>query len=569
LDPPSVRSATGRSPSAFCARLAAIWCGRLAQGMACFEAVRSFSPVGQDCSGQLALMEGDRLRVLEKDASGWWAGHKEGENVTGWFPGDAVRIVNLHTTAQDDMQAPATAGHSQPKGAHSWTPVRTDVLTGGSLTREGASMHRRPSQSKRDVVRAYQQPRSTQMGRRPSATPFSESRRAARASPENRPCASPVHTRDGKENVSAPSNRTRSPISTSKGRQPACSPSRPNSSRMAASPLTTQDGRAVSTPFGNADARGRRRFTSSTASTQNRLRLKASGHSAQLMQESPSTALRELRRSTCSYAPTVAMHVPKQRGSYGSPRLGAHTQAQQRSPDSFTHSMEAEKVTAEAYAAQQAQLQQLQEELRRSREEWTQLAGQQQHLEEELRQLQAQRCSDNDRHHQQQMELMSQREQQLKSEIRHLTEERNMASELRRVGRLEQDVNQLRDALSSKEARLTALEGQLSGTSNAEAEMEASVGGQLGASTDAEREGAAADSSEESSRVRSLIAAYEQRSLTRNSSQDVLLREPRPSYTPREPRPSQAMLSRGSSRDALRSQNSSWLEARSPSPVMS
>lgn len=46
-------------------------------------------PAGDE--SQLALKVGDIVSVIEQDESGWWGGHKKGEEFTGWFPGTAVR----------------------------------------------------------------------------------------------------------------------------------------------------------------------------------------------------------------------------------------------------------------------------------------------------------------------------------------------------------------------------------------------------------------------------------------------------------------------------------------------
>jgi len=42
---------------------------------------------------QLELRLNDIVFVLEQDDSGWWGGHKEGEDCTGWFPGSCVREI--------------------------------------------------------------------------------------------------------------------------------------------------------------------------------------------------------------------------------------------------------------------------------------------------------------------------------------------------------------------------------------------------------------------------------------------------------------------------------------------
>jgi len=51
---------------------------------------------------QLELCLGDRVYVLEQDDSGWWGGHKEGEDCTGWFPGSCVRAI------EDELPEPGS-----------------------------------------------------------------------------------------------------------------------------------------------------------------------------------------------------------------------------------------------------------------------------------------------------------------------------------------------------------------------------------------------------------------------------------------------------------------------------
>jgi len=43
-----------------------------------------------DCPSVLRLVKGDIVYVLEKHESGWWGGHKEGDEATGWFPGSVA-----------------------------------------------------------------------------------------------------------------------------------------------------------------------------------------------------------------------------------------------------------------------------------------------------------------------------------------------------------------------------------------------------------------------------------------------------------------------------------------------
>mmetsp|Transcript_117207 Transcript_117207/g.184361 ORF Transcript_117207/g.184361 Transcript_117207/m.184361 type:complete len:434 (-) Transcript_117207:184-1485(-) len=44
-------------------------------------------------SSQLDLYVNDIVFVLEKDETGWWGGHKDGEDLTGWFPGFCVQAL--------------------------------------------------------------------------------------------------------------------------------------------------------------------------------------------------------------------------------------------------------------------------------------------------------------------------------------------------------------------------------------------------------------------------------------------------------------------------------------------
>lgn len=42
---------------------------------------------------QLSLEVGEIVLVLEQDDSGWWGGHKEGDDRTAWFPGTCVVVI--------------------------------------------------------------------------------------------------------------------------------------------------------------------------------------------------------------------------------------------------------------------------------------------------------------------------------------------------------------------------------------------------------------------------------------------------------------------------------------------
>jgi len=54
------------------------------------KVIHDVEPCSPDRESQLALSIGDMLNVLEQDESGWWAGHKDGSEITGWFPRTAV-----------------------------------------------------------------------------------------------------------------------------------------------------------------------------------------------------------------------------------------------------------------------------------------------------------------------------------------------------------------------------------------------------------------------------------------------------------------------------------------------
>lgn len=51
----------------------------------------------EDQPSVLRLAKGDIVWVLEKHPSGWWGGHKEGDETTGWFPGSVAEKRPLST----------------------------------------------------------------------------------------------------------------------------------------------------------------------------------------------------------------------------------------------------------------------------------------------------------------------------------------------------------------------------------------------------------------------------------------------------------------------------------------
>lgn len=86
---------------------------------------------------QLELKVNDIVYVLEQDVTGWWGGHKEGEECTGWFPGSCVRPV---------IEPPA-AGHqplatgSMPDDRLCSTQAAQHTSASSSMPDEGPSAH--------------------------------------------------------------------------------------------------------------------------------------------------------------------------------------------------------------------------------------------------------------------------------------------------------------------------------------------------------------------------------------------------------------------------------------------
>jgi len=62
------------------------------------QVVMDYDPDGEHTDHLLRLAAGDIVYVLEPHESGWWGGHKEGGDVTGWFPACCVKKV--HSSGQ-------------------------------------------------------------------------------------------------------------------------------------------------------------------------------------------------------------------------------------------------------------------------------------------------------------------------------------------------------------------------------------------------------------------------------------------------------------------------------------
>ena len=65
---------------------------------------------------QLSLKVNDRVIILEQDDTGWWGGHLEGKEKTGWFPGSCVRLT--HQEKPDmSLSSPARQTPTESKQA--------------------------------------------------------------------------------------------------------------------------------------------------------------------------------------------------------------------------------------------------------------------------------------------------------------------------------------------------------------------------------------------------------------------------------------------------------------------
>lgn len=131
------------------------------------EAIQDFEPKGLDQESQLSLAIGDQLQVLVQDDSGWWAGHKEGSDVTGWFPRRSVVLLAavdstcsatsvssnapftsnpVSTSNGRRVASPQVAGPGAPKTSKSTLPNRRQER---APTSSFMKLHRTPMRSPR------------------------------------------------------------------------------------------------------------------------------------------------------------------------------------------------------------------------------------------------------------------------------------------------------------------------------------------------------------------------------------------------------------------------------------
>jgi len=84
---------------------------------------------------QLTLLVGDVVYVLEQDESGWWGGHKEGEEQTGWFPGLCVCPTEEEGSMSSPMRSPTRSTRSleqTPRVPSPTAPFETTIQLGRS-----------------------------------------------------------------------------------------------------------------------------------------------------------------------------------------------------------------------------------------------------------------------------------------------------------------------------------------------------------------------------------------------------------------------------------------------------
>lgn len=93
------------------------------------EVITDYEPQGEFSSSQLRLSKGDFVWVLEQHESGWWGGHKEGDDLTGWFPATLVRAVGMD---EDDSRcSPEASPRTDPTRTRDQQPVASPQARGG------------------------------------------------------------------------------------------------------------------------------------------------------------------------------------------------------------------------------------------------------------------------------------------------------------------------------------------------------------------------------------------------------------------------------------------------------
>eukprot|EP00927_Polykrikos_kofoidii_P062158 TRINITY_DN56979_c0_g1_i1.p1 TRINITY_DN56979_c0_g1~~TRINITY_DN56979_c0_g1_i1.p1 ORF type:complete len:765 (-),score=105.25 TRINITY_DN56979_c0_g1_i1:367-2598(-) len=107
------------------------------------EVIADFEPVGDTVGSQMRLTKGEIVYVLERHSSGWWGGHKDGSEMTAWFPKAHIRPLNedgVLDNGEDDSLCKAcrdVAGAMSPKQGRETRPPGT--LTPANDSRRGSA----------------------------------------------------------------------------------------------------------------------------------------------------------------------------------------------------------------------------------------------------------------------------------------------------------------------------------------------------------------------------------------------------------------------------------------------
>ncbi|CAE7254686.1 unnamed protein product, partial [Symbiodinium pilosum] len=81
---------------------------------------------------QLNLKVNDIVIVMEKDETGWWGGHKEGEEATGWFPGICVQPLEGYDPRGSRLHSPGSVEPDAERHVNDDGTRRSAVETGNS-----------------------------------------------------------------------------------------------------------------------------------------------------------------------------------------------------------------------------------------------------------------------------------------------------------------------------------------------------------------------------------------------------------------------------------------------------
>lgn len=131
---------------------------------------------------QLDLNVNDIVYVLEQDETGWWGGHKEGEDITGWFPGSCVRILPDQPPlerAQEQQPLDGEADHEPVEAAA--VPLTAEALAEAAAHHSAEVAARVEPQASADTEKSRQcespkrevmsPPQRCSLGGRPVASP--------------------------------------------------------------------------------------------------------------------------------------------------------------------------------------------------------------------------------------------------------------------------------------------------------------------------------------------------------------------------------------------------------------